>query len=70
MTIELKSAVPGQNIYYSLDGKDPVKFGTLYTKPFLIDKSTHLKALSEQREFTALQLMLTFSKFKQEEAYQ
>jgi predicted alpha-1,2-mannosidase len=49
MTIELKSAVPGQNIYYSLDGKDPVKFGTLYTKPFLIDKSTHLKALSEQK---------------------
>jgi predicted alpha-1,2-mannosidase len=49
MKIELKTINSDQEIFYSLDGKDPDSSGILYTKPFIIDKTTQLKAYSLQK---------------------
>lgn len=51
MQIELKSINTDQEIFYSLDGRNPDSSGILYTAPFIIDKTTKLKAFSTQKGF-------------------
>ena len=48
-TIELKAAKTDDQIFYTLDGADPQSSGTLYDKPFTIEKTTHLKFCSLEK---------------------
>lgn len=44
MTITLTDTVSSAEIHYTLDGKEPVKTSPLYKKPFVIDRTTVVKA--------------------------
>lgn len=51
MTITL-SSVENAEIRYTLDGSEPTETSTLYKKPFVIDKSTEVKARSFKKGYT------------------
>lgn len=51
MEVKLVSETPGVKIYYTLDGSKPTKKSKLYTKPFILNKSTTLKAISSKKGF-------------------
>lgn len=44
--LELMSNDEDAKIYYTLDGKDPESFGTLYTEPIIINENVTLKTVS------------------------
>lgn len=48
--IELKAADKDAKIYYTLDGKSPESFGTLYTGPITIKKNVTLKTVAVKDE--------------------
>lgn len=45
-SIELCSFTKGAEIYYTLDGSEPNKESTKYTKPIAIDDNAHIKAIA------------------------
>ena len=49
--IELTSETEGVKIYYTIDGSDPTDKSKLYFKPFIINKSTTLKAISVKKDW-------------------
>ena len=51
MTITL-SSVENAEIRYTLDGSEPTETSVLYKKPFVIDKSTEVKARSFKKGYT------------------
>jgi hypothetical protein len=44
VTVELTGADPGSDIFYTLDGDEPTTFSEPYTGPFMISKSTAVRA--------------------------
>ncbi len=50
-TVSLRTATPGAEIRYTLDGSDPKRTSKLYTKPILIKKSTIVKARAFSPEY-------------------
>lgn len=42
--VDLASATPGANVYYTLDGSEPDQSSMLYTEPFTLTESTTIKA--------------------------
>lgn len=45
-TITISSKTPDSKIYYTIDGSTPDKNSLLYTKPFIVDKNTTVKAIA------------------------
>jgi len=45
-TIVMKSVIPDDNIYYTIDGSDPDIMSMPYTKPFEINESVTIKAVA------------------------
>jgi len=44
--VTITPAVPGQNVYYTLDGSEPNDSSTVYTGPFQLNSNTTVKAIS------------------------
>lgn len=49
-TITLRSNIPSYEVYYTLDGSDPVTEGLPYTEPFELDHSADLKVCAKYGE--------------------
>ena len=52
MKITLSSEKPGVEIRYTLDGTEPTEKSALYKKPFVISKTTMVKAKSFCKGFS------------------
>ncbi len=46
LRVELQLNIQSTKIYYTIDGSEPDSSSTLYTKPFLIDKTSTIKAIT------------------------
>lgn len=46
ISVELKGALKGEKIYFTLDGKEPDSTSQLYHEPFFLKESAHFKAKS------------------------
>lgn len=46
LDVALSCATVGADIYYTLDGTDPIAFGLVYTSPIHLDQSTTIKAVA------------------------
>jgi hypothetical protein len=51
--IAISSATPGANIYYTFDGSEPTQNSLRYTAPFLVSKTTALRARAFASGMTA-----------------
>lgn len=53
---------PGTTIHYTLDGSNPTTLSPLYTRPFVITRTTTVKALAERDELASPMAEKTFTK--------
>jgi predicted alpha-1,2-mannosidase len=62
VNVTLACDTRGAKIFFTLNGRDPDINSTLYTKPFIIDRSTTLKMIAYKGEFKSLPSTATLVK--------